>query len=201
MAQADKIAEITKLADKSRELCAAAQADIDALMSQVSEKESVIEIEKSKLEAFQQTLEILKPHKASGSSTRSSASTTQRRMRLGAKKRMIYELVALHYSNLKILNECLANTDIDQRYVRDVVRVAINESDMDGDVDLSFSLTGGGRKILNKANKPNDWSEYEPVLDRIIEINETRRRSEAEKAASAASQLLQEPQLGKSAWD
>jgi len=97
----------------------------------------------------------------------------KRRMRLGSKKRVVYELVSKEVGNLKQLEKhltVLSNLDITKTYIRDVVRVAIENQDMQGELDRSFIITPQGREILEKAPKPSDWGAYKQAAEMRHEL-------------------------------
>ena len=91
----------------------------------------------------------------------------ERRMRLGSKKRVVYKLVVNGFETLKDLNLTVKDHDIDARYIRDVVRKAIQCGDILGDIDDKFILSEAGKEILAKAPKPKDWTQsYQSLSER-----------------------------------
>ena len=91
---------------------------------------------------------------------------SNRRMRLGAKKRVVYELIMMGKNTFDDINEVIGRSslDIDHRYVREVLRSGKEDGDFDHSEDGSITLTPEGREIIEKAPKPMDWASYEVPL-------------------------------------
>lgn len=91
---------------------------------------------------------------------------TNRRMRLGAKKRVVYELISMGIASFNSINEAIsqANIDIEHSYVRDILRTSKEDGDFSDKDDGTLVLTLEGREILDNAPKPIDWSQYEAGL-------------------------------------
>lgn len=87
----------------------------------------------------------------------------KRRMRLGSKKRVVYQLVAQGFETIETLTRQLGGSVIDARYIRDVVRDAINDDDMHGNLDDKFILSDFGKELLENAPFPKDWSDFESL--------------------------------------
>lgn len=98
------------------------------------------------------------------SDTETDGPEEERRMRLGAKKRVVYTLVASGFETLKELNFAVKGYDIDSRYIRDVIRKAIKCGDILGDIDDRFIMSDSGKEILAKAPMPKDWTEVYNML-------------------------------------
>ena len=86
-----------------------------------------------------------------------------RRMRLGAKKRVVYKLIMMGKNTFDDINEVIGRSslDIDHRYVREVLRSGKEDGDFEYCEDGSVVLTPEGRGIIEKAPKPMDWLAYE----------------------------------------
>lgn len=99
-------------------------------------------------------------------SAHKSRTYSSRRMRLGAKKRVIYELVRMGVATFDAVNDAVkfSSLDIDQRYVREVFRSGKLDGDfVDGEAG-SIVLTPQGIEIMDKAPKPMDWTLYEAAM-------------------------------------
>jgi hypothetical protein len=94
-----------------------------------------------------------------------SSKKSKRRMRLGSKKRVIFHLVNAGLDTIDKLTEHLSNSEIDLKYVRDVVRLGIEEGDMHGDLDDKFIMSENGKELLAKANLPPDWEKYSDLIN------------------------------------
>ena len=91
---------------------------------------------------------------------------TNRRMRLGAKKRVVYELVMMGKGSFDSINETIerSSLDIDHRYVREVLRSGKEDGDFGDSEDGSVILTPAGREIVEKAPRPMDWKTYQVAM-------------------------------------
>jgi hypothetical protein len=89
-----------------------------------------------------------------------------RRMRLGAKKRVIYELVRMGVATFDAIYEAVkfSSLDIDHRYVREVFRSGKLDGDFVDGEGGSIVLTPEGIEIMDKAPKPMDWVHYETAM-------------------------------------
>lgn len=89
-----------------------------------------------------------------------------RRMRLGAKKRVVYELVRMGVATFDAVNEAVkfSSLDIDHRYVREVFRSGKLDGDFVDGEGGSIILTPEGIEIMDKAPKPMDWVLYETAM-------------------------------------
>lgn len=85
----------------------------------------------------------------------------ERRMRLGAKKRVVYSLIKNGFETVGSITKALSGTDIDVRYIRDVIRKSIACKDVLGDIDDRFLLSEDGKELLQKSPLPKDWGQYE----------------------------------------
>ncbi len=107
-------------------------------------------------------------------STRTDGDAPKRRMRLGAKKRAIYTLVSKRVNSLEQITNHLTvvhKTDIDRRYIRDVVRDAITDGDMEGNIEHDFIMSDDGRAILDKAPIPKGWEAYKDAAEMRPVVN------------------------------
>ena len=87
-----------------------------------------------------------------------------RRIRLGAKKRVVFQLIKQGIRSQNDLVEKLRNSDVDARYIRDVVRQGVEEGDIEIDPLDGLTLSKFGEELLSKANLPVDWSKYADLL-------------------------------------
>lgn len=111
--------------------------------------------------------------------------TDKRRMRLGAKKRVVYELVAIGFDSIEMITNLTQESDVDGRYVRNVVRQALSLGDMAGDIEEIFYLTPAGEEILANAPLPENWDRYSTLIS-----------NEAPDAhASSASKIIGESNI------
>jgi len=136
-------------------------AAFDAQIEAITQKK---EIAKAMLEGMM--LMVNQSDPSIGASP-NSKSTDSRRMRLGAKKRVIYSLVINGFETVKALTSTLKESNIDRRYIRDVVRRAISSGDMLGEVDDKFILSESGKALFNGAAKPKDWQQYEVYASKM----------------------------------
>jgi len=90
-----------------------------------------------------------------------------RRMRLGSKKRVIYQMVADGLTSLEAIEDMLHYSDlhIDERYAREVIRKGMVSLDFAGGLKGEFNITEGGKGILAKAPKPKDWLTWSNLLN------------------------------------
>ncbi|MCF6446116.1 hypothetical protein L1065_15300 [Nereida sp. MMG024] len=127
----------------------------------------------------------------------SSAATKalpKRRMRLGAKKRAIYTLVSKQVCTIEQIETHLTvlhDTDIDRRYIRDVVRDVIADGDMQGEIDQQFIMSEMGRELLDKAPIPADYEAYRDAAE----------MRQAMRGLPSATSKENEPPLGGSETD
>lgn len=94
-----------------------------------------------------------------------------RRMRMGTKKRAIYQAVANGWGESALLEGLLSAAEVEPRYVRDVLRGAVDAQDMRDDGG-KYSLTESGAELLAKAPIPRDWSKYDAILGGIPDTSE-----------------------------
>jgi hypothetical protein len=89
----------------------------------------------------------------------------QRRFRLGLQKRIIYQLVANGAETKDEIYERTRSTEIDAKYIREVLREAVSLGDMSGDSDGFLAMTDSGREMLEKAPIPKDWDQYAELFN------------------------------------
>jgi hypothetical protein len=99
----------------------------------------------------------------------------KRRNRLGAKKRLIYAMIAQRPVNFELHYNILNNLSdpVTDRNVRDIIRWGIEDKDIEMFED-SYALTHLGLKILQDAPLPSreKWQAYQEFLDRFKEDQE-----------------------------
>ncbi len=140
------------------QLIESAEGHLQVLIRERNDIDTRIALQHAKIEAYRTAYKTVEHQQKHGDSAR--------RMRLGAKKRVIYQLIQSGVADFDMLEECLRGVDkLDARYARSVVRSAINLGDMEGDVDQAFALTAFGRDILARAPLPSNWDEFEPIID------------------------------------
>ncbi len=116
-----------------------------------------IDVQKAKIEALESALKSVEAsEKRSGDG--------ERRMRMGAKKRLVFQLVKMGADDLRSVQRHLPDS-FNPRYARAVVRDALEEGDMTGDLENEFELTPLGEELLEKAPIPKGWNLYDDVLD------------------------------------
>lgn len=111
------------------------------------------------------------------SAANDSGDEAARRMRLGSKKRVIYQMIAWSVDSVEEIEHHLrySDLDIDARYARDVVRNGITKGDFSGVIDGKIVTTPAGDEILKKAPLPKDWDEFEPGLMEIFRSDDEDR--------------------------
>ncbi|MEM9377781.1 MAG: hypothetical protein AAGA72_16295 [Pseudomonadota bacterium] len=175
MAEADRVAEAQAVIQAERQAVHDCEAEVAGLKSQLTDAQRKLAEKRASLNLAERVMAIFTSKAEAVSSAKEPP--TKRRMRLGAKKRAIYTLVAKQVctldqiaTHLTVLND----TDIDRRYIRDVVRDAINDGDMQGDIDHQFVMSEAGREILEKAPVPTGWDLYEDAAEMRHAMREVR---------------------------
>ncbi|MEO1700747.1 MAG: hypothetical protein AAFR71_01740 [Pseudomonadota bacterium] len=149
--------------------------------NKVSDLERELASERSRLEGMRLVAQEFDD--VSEIATDNSEAAPKRRMRLGSKKRVVYSLVDGGNETVESLCERLSSSDIDPRYVRDVVRVAINEGDMLGNLDDRFIMSDFGKELLESAPLPRDWQNYSHLVDGQHQMSKNKASStEVEEA-------------------
>lgn len=85
----------------------------------------------------------------------------QRRFRLGLQKRIIYQLVANGAETKDEIYKRTSSTEIDAKYMREVLREAVSLGDMVSGSDGFLAITDSGREMLERAPPPKDWDQKE----------------------------------------
>lgn len=166
MAHSDKISEALAVVETERERVRACKRDIEETEAQLSNLKRKMSESMASLAVAERMFAIFETQDDELSHT--DQESPKRRMRLGAKKRAIYTLVSKQVSTLEQLEAHLIKvhrTDIDKRYIRDVVRDALTQGDMQGDIEHQFIFSDMGREILEKAPLPAGWDEYEAAAE------------------------------------
>lgn len=135
-----------------------------AIRMEMSETGKLKELNNAKIETFRQVLAALSENEAKTVAAEIDAIVApySRRMRLGSKKRVVYELIEAGVDTVQRINAYLTDSalDIDSRYIREVVRSGMSEGDFSGDLEGGISITSGGKEIMTKAPLAGDWDEY-----------------------------------------
>lgn len=151
----------------------AAQVSFDTKREYLARLQSEIAIDLARLDGMKASLDILEkadtkssdqPHNQQSEENVKPAER-QRRFRLGAKKRVVFQLVNNFATSLRHIEQAVTGYDIDPRYIREVVRTSITEGDMSGDVEGAFEITSNGIEMLQKAPLPKDWDAYNTIFE------------------------------------
>ncbi|MEO0386855.1 MAG: hypothetical protein AAF281_04900 [Pseudomonadota bacterium] len=166
VAQADRMAQAQAVVQAEREAVRACEAEVSALTAQLTEAQRKLAEKTASLGVAERLVAIFSP--TNDTSSAASKAAPKRRMRLGAKKRAIYTLVAKQVCTIEQIETHLTvlhETDIDRRYIRDVVRDAISDGDMQGEIDQQFIISEAGREILEKAPVPDEYEAYRDAAE------------------------------------
>lgn len=82
------------------------------------------------------------------------------RMRLGSKKRVVFTLIGAGLRSLEALLKHIPETEIDPRYIKDVIRDGLKDGNLEGHMGFGFDLTAKGKELLSKAPLPSDWRAF-----------------------------------------
>ena len=192
MAQADRMAEAQAVVQAEREAVRACEVEIASIKAQLAESQRKLAEKAASLGVAERMLAIFDPKNDTSSAATKVA--PKRRMRLGAKKRAIYTLVANQVCTIEQIETHLTvlhQTDIDRRYIRDVVRDAIADGDMQGEIDQQFIISETGREILEKAPVPDEYEAYRDAAE----------MRQAMRGLPSAAPKENEPPLGGSETD
>lgn len=166
MTNADRISKAQAVVEAHREAVRACKEEVAAAEAQLSEIKRKLSEKEASLSVAERMLSIFEPHNVGP--TVAVKAGSKRRMRLGAKKRAIYMLVSKQVSTIDQIVTHLTvvnDTDVDRRYIRDVVRDALSTGDMTGDIERDFIMTELGRDILEKAPIPAGWEAYRDAAE------------------------------------
>jgi hypothetical protein len=192
VAQADRMAEAQAVVQAEREAVRACEVEIASIKAQLAESQRKLAEKAASLGVAERMLAIFDPKNDTSSAATKVA--PKRRMRLGAKKRAIYTLVAKQVCTIEQIETHLTvlhQTDIDRRYIRDVVRDAIADGDMRGEIDQQFIISENGREILEKAPVPDEYEAYRDAAE----------MRQAMRGLPSAAPKENEPPLGGSETD
>lgn len=128
-----------------------------------------IEIQRANLDGLQTALRAVESVEK-----RMLGGDGERRMRLGGQKRYIYQLVANGALDLETISHLLPEHGFNPRYSRAIVRRALDDGDMDGNLEGEFKLTAAGHELLEKAPLPADWDKYADAFDAAREYFNSR---------------------------
>jgi hypothetical protein len=160
------MAEAQAVVQAEREAVRACEAEIATIKAQLAESQRKLAEKTASLGVAERLVAIFDPK--NDTSSAATKATPKRRMRLGAKKRAIYTLVAKQVCTIEQIETHLTvlhDTDIDRRYIRDVVRDAIADGDMQGEIDQQFIISEMGREILEKAPVPDEYEAYKDAAE------------------------------------
>ncbi len=147
----------------------------DAISRATAEIASIkprIEIESSRLDGMREIVRLLsrgdvvaapnwdddkreEDHRANPT----SGVPSKRRMRLGPKKRVVFQLIANGVTSFAAISKAVQRTDIDVRFLRDCFRTAAVDGEIFGNAE-SYTLTALGAELLEKAPVSKDWDQY-----------------------------------------
>lgn len=119
-----------------------------------------IEIQRANLDGLRTALKAVE-----GVEKRMLGGDGERRMRLGGQKRYIYQVVGMGANHLDTLATLRPSEEFNPRYARAIVRNALTDGDMEGELEGRFALTDAGRELLEKAPLPADWAQFEEALE------------------------------------
>ncbi len=140
---------------------------INSLNDELKEVDRNREIQKSKLDGLIFALNMISPNSNEQSGNKSIAkqqTEIKRRMRLVSKKRIIFSLIKAGYKNQADILSYLANSNIESRHIRDVIRESKVDGNISEDQNKDVFLTDKGNELLEKAPEPSDWSVYKTLL-------------------------------------
>ena len=160
------MAEAQAVVQAEREAVRACEAEIITIKAQLAESQRKLAEKTASLGVAERLVAIFDPK--NDTSSAATKATPKRRMRLGAKKRAIYTLVAKQVCTIEQIETHLTvlhDTDIDRRYIRDVVRDAIADGDMQGEIDQQFIISEMGREVLEKAPVPDEYEAYKDAAE------------------------------------
>jgi hypothetical protein len=186
------MAEAQAVVQAEREAVRACEVEIASIKAQLAESQRKLAEKAASLGVAERMLAIFDPKNDTSSAATKVA--PKRRMRLGAKKRAIYTLVAKQVCTIEQIETHLTvlhQTDIDRRYIRDVVRDAIADGDMQGEIDQQFIISENGREILEKAPVPDEYEAYRDAAE----------MRQAMRGLPSAAPKENEPPLGGSETD
>lgn len=166
MAQADRMAEAQAVVQAEREAVRACETQVATIKTQLADAQRKLAEKTASLVVAERLVAIFDPKNDAPSAA--SRPPSKRRMRLGAKKRAIYTLVAKQVCTIEQIETHLTvlhDTDIDRRYIRDVVRDAIADGDMQGEIDQQFIISEMGRELLDKAPIPAEYDAYRDAAE------------------------------------
>lgn len=169
MNQATKISEITNLVNEARASCEVLRDEARHKRAELAEIESKFSIESAKLEGLEQALSILVPSQSEVAKKERRPVTKGRRMRLGAKKRVVLEMVQLGLNTTMRIEDFIGvyKINIEARTVKDTVRKSLSVGELVGDFAGSFVLSQEGKEKLLKSPLPKDWYEFQEALAAI----------------------------------
>ena len=166
MTDRSHIETVQKMLDEAVASSAALNDRLTAIRLEMTETIKLKELSSAKVDTFRDVLSALTENEQETANVESNAlvSPYSRRMRLGSKKRVVYELIEAGAGSLQLINNHLTDSslDIDSRYVREVVRSGISEGDFSGDLEGKLVITASGKEIVSKAPHAGDWREYAP---------------------------------------
>jgi hypothetical protein len=191
---------------EQEERVAAINARIKALADSISrattEMESLqpkVEIEISRLAGMKSIVDILNSNVGGiepiGHNEQSAEATTddgvlvkpsRRRMRLGPKKRVIFQLVANGIRSLSAISSAVQGTGIDARFLRDCLRTAVIEHELSVNAE-DYALTVLGSELLEKSPISRDWELYASLFN-SKEVIASLNKNEAPNANASEPQ-------------
>ncbi len=145
---------------------------LTAIRLEMTEISKMKELANAKVDTFKDVLAALveNEQKTNHAAIDALVEPGPRRMRLGSKKRVIYQLIEAGANTLYVLNNYITDSllDIDSRYVREVVRSGLSDGDFAGDLEGSFTITTAGQEIMTKAPYANDWGRYIEAVGKMM---------------------------------
>jgi hypothetical protein len=92
------------------------------------------------------------------------AAPGKRRMRLGPKKRVVFQMIANGVTSLAAISDAVRKTDIDARFLRDCLRSGALDGEIVGGAE-GYALTELGAELLEKAPISKDWDQYASLFN------------------------------------
>ncbi len=152
------------------------EGEIEALHDTIAKKGTHLATLLVKLGAFQEAFAIVSPQAevSEPQEIQSEPPQSKRRMRLGAKKRVVFLLIASgDYPNSEAIIGFLEEqrSDIDARYVREILRAGVADGDFSGSPEGFVSITDSGMELVENAPEPSDWVKYSGYFNDAGEEN------------------------------
>lgn len=141
---------------------AAIKPKIEIEASRLAGMKEIVRLLNSKVDDVTPTWdadEVGNPHQ-----TIDAGDKPRRRMRLGTKKRVVFQMIASGVTSPTAISEAVQWTDIDPRFLRDCFRSAALDGEIIGGAE-GYALTELGAELLEKAPISKDWDQYASLFN------------------------------------